>query len=315
LRRVLLSSLAPPDPLPESPEQVYSPLVDPASALTGLLRRKSITLDDEIAFAKHLSAIRERLRGSAYRLKRIGSMERGTALEGASDLDVLLLLPAELRRHGGREVSSDTILKNVRLELKGRSVPSVDRDRQSLVAQFDRGKYLIDVVPAFFTSMSEHSQPLYSIPDGDGGWLLTSPAAHNAFIDAAHERGGKKLKGVVRLIKWWRESRARPPALASFHLELLLASELRTSVSTSYSNALAEAFALLAARDGNSLEDPLGLSGEIPAAKTRGALDPLRTALQAAMVHATKAVLAEQEGDDDEACEQWDILFNRALFS
>lgn len=78
----------------------------------------------------------------------------------------------------------------------------------------------------------------------------------------------------------------------------------------SYTQCLVEAFQLLAERGGRALQDPVGISGLIPAANTDSKRSQLATAVRNAAFHAIRAWEAEAGRNTPEAVRQWDIVFN-----
>src|SRR5258705_202752 len=67
--------------------------------------------------------------------------------------------------------------------------------------------------------------PVYSIPDGAGSWMQTSPTLYDSYIQAANRESGGKLLQVAQLMKFWRECRDPRIPLSSFHIEMVLANE------------------------------------------------------------------------------------------
>ena len=148
------------------------------------------------------------------------------------------------------------------------------------------------------------------IPDGNGTWLRTSPQAHNAFIDAADARSRGKLKYAAQLLKFWRHCRTPSIPALSFHFDMLLAAEGIAEGVKSYQVILLEFFDLLRRRTCRALQDPMGISGYISAAKTDHQQADLFGAATNAYVRACKAVSEEAAGRFDEAAYYWNIIFN-----
>lgn len=246
----------------------------------------------------------------------MGSHARDTAIGGTSDLDVLAILPNEALRRGGVRISSNTALENLRERLLDR-YPStrVRRDVQAIVVGFGGGARDIDVVPGAWVGMIDvpllgAKRPVFDIPDASGGWMRTSPEAHNDYIEYADVRAGGKLKYVARLLRHWRRSRTPKVPMLTFHAELVLAQQGTCARIASYSHLLADAFSVLAARAGRALQDPLGISSFIPIASTEPKRAEVVKALNFAADHAAKAVMAENQARLSEAYAQWSIVFN-----
>jgi predicted nucleotidyltransferase len=290
----------------------------PAARFSALIRHLQPTSTELSAYAQHRRTLETRLHQhfGGPRLEVIGSHSRGTAISGVSDVDVLVRVPREVATWGGTLKSSKTVLEHVRSTLLDRYTRTdIRRDGQAVVVNFAGGSRSIDVVPAVFMQMlvgqnGIRRRPLFRIPNGDGGWLLTSPQVHNAFIDAADSRSRGKLKYAVQLLKFWRHCR-RPnvPAL-SFHFDMLLAASRITEGAKSYQVILLEFFDILRRRDCRALQDPMGVSGYIPATHTETQRQTLLEAATTAYERSAKAISEEAHGRPEEAAYYWNLIFN-----
>lgn len=287
-----------------------------AQRFASLLSRTALDGRALFKFARHRSTVSGRLK-SSFELSQIipiGSGARGSAIAQSSDLDLLVVLRRQEVTWGDRLMSSDSVLRNLRAELDGRfQQTELGKDGQAISVYFESGQYPVDVVPAAFSKMVQiggRTIPVYIIPNGQGEWLVTSPAAHNSYIGSGDVRSGGKLKNVAKLIKYWRWCRTPEIPLNSFHVEMLLASENICAGVKTYPTCLAEALDKLAARKCRALVDPLGISGYIKAANTESKQERVVAAVADSAFHAGRAVAAERAGDVDEALRQWDIVFN-----
>lgn len=262
----------------------------------------------------HAQSVRARLQKS-FNLKNhvfMGSTARQTALKGYSDVDLLAVLPRDVLKWGNGWISSDTFIRNVRDDLDERfHATDVRCDKQAIVIQFGGGAEPVDVVPGVFHEFkTAHKVPVFRIPDGNGDWLETAPAAHNNYIKTEIERSGGKLAKTIQLVKHWRNCRAPSIPLASIHLELLLASSGICVGPKSYARCLFEAFQLLHKRECRGLHDPSGLTGVLYAVRTDAQAERLVNAVDHALEHSNSALIAEQNKDWQEAHRQWSIVFN-----
>lgn len=276
-----------------------------------LLSQIELSPRTQQVFEKHRKSVNARLTSvfPAYQVETIGSYSRGSSVQASSDIDLMLKLRATERRWGDYRKSSVTVLDKVRLQLQGRfTFTPVVRDKQAVVLSFSGG-HRVDVVPAFYVGIGEHKNPLYAIPDGAGGWMNTSPQAHNRFIKAEDVRSGGKLLKVAKLIKFWRTRRTPHIAISSFYLELLLA-EARVCVGVkSYEECLYDAFALLASSGCRAVEDPLGISGLVPAVNTEPQRARAQRAASKAADQSYRALVAEDKGKVHEADRLWHLVF------
>lgn len=263
-------------------------------------------------FDQHQGTVKRRLSTvlAAHSVFPIGSYTRGSAIASYSDLDLLLVLKAQEVRWGQSWKSSTTVLNEVRDQLQARyQHTEVGRDGQAIVVQFADGKHPVDVVPGIFAEIVD-KRPTYWIPDGVGGWLRTSPSAHNAFITSRDSLSAGKLKNVAKLVKYWRLCRSPELPLNSFHVELLLAQEEICIGVKTYGQCLYGLFQTLAQRKCAALQDPIGISGWIAAANTPAKREMVQSGVDFAADHARRALIGEQVGDTQEAVRQWDLVFN-----
>ncbi len=276
-----------------------------------LLARIDLTEKDRQIFRGHRQSVTRRLTQAfaAHNVVPIGSYVRDTTIHRVSDLDLMLILRTNEARWGDYWKSSSRVLSKVRLQLQHRFfATTVVRDRQAVVVRFGDRQHPVDVVPAFFRGLW-NKHPVYMIPDGSGGWMATSPQAHNTYLKAAGRRSGGKLKNVSKLMKFWRTRRTSHVPLNSFHLELLLATSDVCVGAKSYARCVYEAFALLAERQCRALRDPLGISGLIEGSNTESKRAASARAALAAAERAARAVGAESRGKLREAARHWSLLF------
>jgi hypothetical protein len=294
---------------------------NPGLRLQALREAIQPTPTEDQAYEGHAHTVARRMVAAfpESRLAVMGSHSRATANRGFSDRDLMLKLPREEAYWGNRLVNSDTVLKRVREQLSDRyTATNIRRDRQAVVLNFAQGQFAVDIVPAIFEGMVKPftnlpARPAFLIPNGEGDWMLTSPEAHNQYIGDADRRSGGKLKFVVQMVKFWRDCRTPAYPLFSFHLELLLATDDICAGVMSYQECLREVFRSLCRRACRPLRDPLGISGVVQAAATEVQRVALVAAVERALVRSTLALGLEARGKVVEACDQWDMLFNRRL--
>jgi len=290
----------------------------PSSRFAALLAQLQPTTAELAAYVGHKRTLETRLRQQlgASNVEIIGSHSRGTAIRGASDLDILVRVPRDMAMWGDSLKSSQTVLQNVRDALSDRYTNTdIRRDGQAIVVNFAGGGRSVDVVPAIFQGMVDarpdiKRRPLFLIPAGDGDWLHTSPQAHGAFIELAESRSRGKLRYAAQLLKFWRHCRTPSIPALSFHFDMLLAFGGVAEGAKSYQVILLETFDLLRRRGCRALQDPMGISGYIPAAKTAAQQVALMDAANSAYLRACKAVSEEAAGQFEEASYYWNIIFN-----
>lgn len=250
------------------------------------------------------------------RVEIIGSHARGSAIRTLSDVDYLAVVSRDDVHRAGSPVASSTVLSNVRAALRDRFPRTeISIDGCAVVVSYGQGKGRVDVVPAFYQGAlsSKDGYPSFAIPDGSGGWRATSPQRHGKFLAEADAEAGRKLFKVVRLLKAWKYARAAPLPCSGFHLELLLANERICAGARSYAPILRDVFRCVATRHGRPLRDPLGISGNIPAASTSLRCAALATAAAKAAEQADRAIALERAGRHNMALRVWNAVFNGSL--
>lgn len=265
-------------------------------------------------YLKHQNSLTKRLQSSftANKIELIGSFRRGTAISGSSDIDLLLVLSRSEVKRGEGWKTSTTILGNMRKQLRDRYWNTyVGIDKQAVTAHFADGKHPVDIVPAVYEGNGGTlNYPIYAIPDGTGEWMLTSPQAHNKFINDADILSGGKLKQTSKLLKFWRECRSPVIPLNMFYMEMILANEEICQEDMSLGLCLNNALAFLAESKCEDLEDPLEVSENIRAAHSETKIKSVDQFAYSFAKKAYKALVAEVEGNFEEAFRLWNLVFN-----
>jgi hypothetical protein len=285
-----------------------------AEGFATMISRCQLTQRDTDLFSGHRNTVTTALKArlDTVKVEVLGSFARATAIHGASDVDLLLVLSRSALTWSGNLKSSGRALGEVREALRERYPgTSIGRDGQAVVVSFNDGGHPVDVVPACYLEQGGSlNYPLYAIPDGQNGWMQTSPGAHNKFIGDADARSAGKLKYVSQAFKVWRDARSGGVPISAFHVELVLATEAVADGARGYSSIFRDLLIVLARRECAALRDPIGVSGLIAASATEPKRQQAaRTILDSAR-HADAALTAERLGDAREALRQWDIVFN-----
>jgi predicted nucleotidyltransferase len=292
-----------------------------SSRFSKLLEKIEPNSRDQAIYALHERTVTTRLETifKTNSVRRMGSYARETSIRTASDIDLMLIFKREEIRWGDDWKTSDTILDNVRDELRARYRNTrVVRDEQAIVVRFRGNQYPIDVVPAFYWSNEAvtwqngetNQYPVYMIPDANGWWMPTSPDAHNKYLNDADSISRGKLKSIAKLIKFWRSCRTPSIPLNSFYVEIWLAvNEICVGVK-SYAQCFIDALISMARDDCSGIEDPLGISGNIPSVNTERKRVIALNAVKASVEHAERAILAENSKNLREAVRQRNIVFN-----
>lgn len=250
----------------------------------------------------HRASIEQCLKNNFTLLRfwRIGSFGNGTSISGYSDIDYMASL-------GDLTENSNSSLQKIKNALADRfpytgvtvRCPAVKVPFGSLA------KETTEVVPGDLMSTSPHY--VYDIPDCNGGWMKTSPDAHNAYVRRINEKHNLKVKPLIRFIKAWKYYQDVP--ISSFYLEMRVAKYCEGESSIFY--WLDIEYFLSRMLDANlpSLQDPAGISGYIRPCSSLANFDSTLSKLKTAVIRAQNANAAEKSDYIKTAFEWWDKLY------
>lgn len=238
------------------------------------------------------------------RFFRTGSFGNGTSIRGYSDVDYFACIPAENLKQ-----NSFTTLQEIRKALIDRfhstdisiSTPAVK------VCFGTDASESTEIVPADFVKRDKDGNHIYEIPDSDGGWMRSSPDAHNNYVDEVDSELGGKVKSLVRLLKAWKYYRGVP--IRSFYLEMRVAKYASRQDFIDYSWDLRNIFKSLWDNQLAALKDPKGISGHISPCSSEAQRSDALSKLKTALGRAEKARQAEKAGKISDAFYWWNLLF------
>ncbi|MEI6051407.1 MAG: hypothetical protein WCQ44_01780 [Opitutaceae bacterium] len=259
------------------------------------------------AAKSHRYSIETRLKldfESVKRFTRIGSFGNGTSISGYSDVDYLACLPTEKLSQ-----SSNYSLQKVRDSLDARFPNTGVRvSCPAVVCPFgNSASEKHEVVPADYVRDS-NGYKVYDIPDCADGWMKASPDAHNEYVRSVDSKLSNKVKPLIRFIKAWKYFRQVP--ISSFYLELRVAKYASGESSIIYDMDVKRVLCQLRDAGLADMQDPMGVSGYIPACKTQALKDDAFSKLDTAATRAEKAREAAQKENFAEAFEYWRLLYN-----
>ena len=178
-----------------------------------------------------------------------GSYARGTKLHPLDDIDVMIILDgaglipvglnmtyfvrgnaegenSPVHNHLGQDnlLNSVSVLEAFRKALaQSHPESTIRKDGQAVNVKLESYNLGIDIVPCFHIKpFNITQQDFYYIPKGnnDPSWLKTNPQIDSAISKTLHDKHNKKLKSVIKLIKYWnREKNA--DRIRSYHLETM----------------------------------------------------------------------------------------------
>lgn len=137
-----------------------------------------------------------------YRLM-VGSYGRHTAIRGVSDLDMIFILPPELRSDYDNETGPRRILNRVRDDLTARYINTEIRVDQCVVrVQFTSNAFKFEVQPAF-----ENSDGSFDYPDTVAkGWKPTKPRDEISATKECNERTSTNMRHLARMARAWKNA-------------------------------------------------------------------------------------------------------------
>lgn len=234
-----------------------------------------------------------------------GSFGNGTGVRHYSDTDYFAVLKAEYVRK-----NSATVLRDLREALEYTFPRTRDIRVKSPAVSVPFGKYeseMLEITPCVFHGMIRGHRA-FRIPDGNGGWLRSSPDAHNRYVREQDKKMGGRLKPLIQLLKAWKFYQNVP--IRSFYLELFTARHLAKRHRLNLPFDLYKLFIALYAQELNDFNDPMGVTLGLAACNTDNQRNTAMSRLATATSRAQKAIEADQRGRTDLAFEYWQKLFN-----
>lgn len=168
----------------------------------------------------------------------------------------------------------------------------------------------LEVTPCTFNGLVD--TPLgrkasYDIPDYEGGWMKSSPHAHNAYVNHHDQRLGYKLKPLIRLIKAWKFHNSVP--ISSFYLELRTTKYAEKETAIIYDIDIRNVMKILYERDLPSIQDPMGISGYVHACSSAAKRTEALSKVKTGYTRADKAY-EKRTSDVDNAFYWWNLFYN-----
>jgi len=236
---------------------------------------------------------------------RTGSFGNGTSISGYSDVDYFASIPREnLKQNSG------ATLTQVR-EVLDRRFPrtSVHVDCPAVVCPFGMlAKESTEVTPADCVDVTKDGHLVYEIPDCSGGWMLSSPTTHNAYVREVDQRLNGKVKPLIRFIKAWKYYRNVP--ISSFYLELRVAKYAEAESLIVYDIDVKRIFSFLHNCELAKMQDPMGISGYITACSTEPKLNDAISKVSRALFRAEQAINDKDKDDIWGAFYWWNLVYD-----
>lgn len=226
-----------------------------------------------------------------------GSLKHGTGVRYYSDADFIVSLK-------GERPMSTTSLNKVKDALQDRypSTTIVIR-RPAVVCRFKGGDETVEVVPAFAADSG------YWIPDPkEGGWMLTHPKDHNAYVNTVNTKHSGGAKKLARLAKMWKYQRNVP--VSSCYLEMRAAKYADAELSWFLPADLYYFLKGLEAAQLAAMNDPTGLGSRFTAYSSEGSKADALSKLSTAVSRAKRAMDFDAADNNTLAVGELRLLFN-----
>ena len=264
------------------------------------------------AAKRHRASIEQCIKSNLglRRFWRTGSFGNGTSVSGFSDVDYIADIPVE-----SLNKNSSVSLRKLRSALVKRFPNTrVRTSSPAVIVPFGTdARETTEITPAFYVETARLRTggrfKVYGIPNCAGGWMKSSPDAHNFYVRLIDGNLSSKVKPLVRFIKAWRYFNNVP--VSSFYLELRVAKYASKKSSIIYSADVAGIFRFLHDSELAKVRDPMGISGNISPCRTEPELRMTRSRVTTARTRALKACEAEIRGNTREAFDWWNKLFAR----
>ncbi|HRO43779.1 MAG TPA: nucleotidyltransferase [Flavipsychrobacter sp.] len=243
-----------------------------------------------------------------YSFFETGSFGNSTGVRHYSDTDYFAVMPSA-------KVYNDSAytLKKVKEALQETFWRTEGISVNTPAVKIPFGSYAsetLEITPSTFNGLVDTpvgSKGSYDIPNYEGGWMKSSPQAHNAYVKREDERLGYKLKPLIRLIKAWKFYNNVP--ISSFYLELRTTKYAEGESSIVYDIDVKRVMKILYDNDLPSIQDPMGISGYVKACSTDVKREDALSKVKTGYTRAEKAV-EKRESNIDDAFYWWNLFYN-----
>lgn len=256
----------------------------------------------------HKESVKSSLEKSfeCYNFFETGSFGNSTGVRHYSDTDYFAVMPAA-------KVYNDSsyTLRKVKEALQSTFWKTAGIIVATPAVKIPFGNYAsetLEITPCTFNGLFNTpvgSKGSYDIPNFEGGWMKSSPQAHNAYVNREDERLGFKLKPLIRLLKAWKFYNNVP--VSSFYLELRTTKYAEGESSIVYDIDVKRVMKVIYDNDLASIQDPMGISGYVKACSTDAKKEDALSKVKTGYTRADKAVEKRETNIDD--CFYWWNLF------
>lgn len=240
-----------------------------------------------------------------FRFFRTGSFGNGTSIRKYSDVDYFAVIPT--RRLSQNSIRSLSKVRQVLATRFPNTGVRVDTPAVKVPFGLD-GNELTEVVPADYIGTEHRGFDIFEIADGSGGWMRSSPDAHNAFVSYVNDKMSEKVKPLIRFIKAWKYYINVP--ISSFYLELFTTQYAMNEQTIIYSIDVSQILYQLWQSQLSPIEDPMGISQHIVPCSTHTQRANALSKVEAALNQAFQAKEYEKKGNIASAFYCWNLLYS-----
>lgn len=265
--------------------------------------------DSETEAAKtHRASIESCLKAKygMTRFFRTGSFGNGTSINAYSDVDYFAEIPvANLKQDSAQS------LQDIAGALgKTFSETKVYVAAPAIRIMFSNGEEVTEVVPADNVGVV-NDEVVYEIPNTSNGWMRSSPDNHKAFVRKWDNQLDNKVRPLIRYLKAWNF--VNQCHISSFYLELAVAMYAKEEALANRKIFFHIDIASVLSRFWDSqladINDPMGISGAIPACESYITHGRALVNLEAGCSLAKEAYAFNKNGDVDKAFHKYGTLF------
>jgi hypothetical protein len=295
--------------IPMSRHSVSLALNERFQTLVELLRPAQVDMEEYSNKLRKLNDILTEVAAGSFAVA-IGSLHRRTLIRN-SDIDLLWFVPPSVIFGSVGLIPSNLVLKSLHDSLRT-LLPDLKLsiDAPAIVIKDTNDRFEINVVPGGVKDLRNLGVELPGalIADRKGGWEISAPRVADDFIFKANEESRGMISFVARFLKFWRQTRTKELPISSFYIEVVL-SMSRACSSISFSENVWRSFGALHDCVSGGRGISLGLVDGLMPCRSKSGLCRLESALRNSWGYATKAHIAEEEGNETKAVEYWNRVF------
>jgi len=245
---------------------------------------------------------------NCYEFFETGSFGNGTGVRHYSDTDYFAVCPKD-----NLSSNSASALREAKDALEATFTRTQGIETRTPAVRIPFGSYAsetLEVTPSRFNGMIDTpvgSKPYYDIPNFGGGWMQSSPKAHNAYVKRENDRLNGKVKPLIQLVKAWKFYNSVP--ISSFYLELRVTKYAETENLIIFDIDIRHIMKKLYDADLPSIQDPMGISGYVDACGSNAKREEALSKLNTGYTRADNAY-NQRDNDTDNAFDWWNKFYN-----